>query len=174
MQVLKFLLGIILIQLITGVLIYISPINLEDASSLLRLTVPLFFMALMVAFWFSSLSSHERKDLEHKITNEFAKEREELKVKAERAKTRVVKQAQKEIAKEATVTHAKANFKVGAAFAGVMGLGALFVFAQLVTAGLLTMTAAGGAIGGYYWRGRRIESSKLKQLEVIDTKVISK
>jgi len=55
-----------------------------------------------------------------------------------------------------------------------MGLGALFVFAQLVTAGLLTMTAAGGAIGGYYWRGRRIESSRLKQLEVIDTKVISK
>jgi len=174
MQVLKFLVGIMLVQFITMVLVYLSPIDVTDGSSLLRLIVPLFFMALMVAFWFSSLSSHERKDLEHKIKDEFAKEREKLKVNAERAKTRVMKEAQKEIAKEATVTHAKANFKVGAAFAGVMGLGALFVFAQLVTAGLLTMTAAGGAIGGYYWRGRRIESSKLKQLEVIDTKVISK
>lgn len=173
MQVLKFLLGIILVQFITIILIYISPLNLEDTSSLLRLIVPLFFMALMVAFWFDSLSSHERKDSEHKIKNEFAKEREKLKVNAERAKTKVVKQAQKDIAKEATVTHAKANFKVGAAFAGVMGVGALFVFAQLVTAGLLTMTAAGGVIGGYYWRGKRIENSKLKELEIIDTKVIA-
>ena len=172
MQVLKFLLGIILVQIITAVLIYISPITLSDTMSLLRLIVPLFFMALMVAFWFSSLSSHERKDLEHKIKNEFAKERETLKVNAERAKTKVVKQAQKDIAKEATLTHAKANFKVGAAFAGVMGVGALFVFAQLVTAGLLTMTAASGVIGGYYWRGKRIEPSKLKALEIIDTKVI--
>jgi len=163
-----------LVQFITMVLMYLSPIDMSDGSSILRLVVPLFFMALMVAFWFSSLSSHERKDLEHKIKDEFAKEREKLKVNAERAKTKVIKEAEKKIAKEATVTHAKANFKVGAAFAGVMGLGALFVFAQLVTAGLLTMTAAGGAIGGYYWRGRRIESAKLKQLEVIDTKVISK
>jgi hypothetical protein len=107
------------------------------------------------------------------MKDSFAKEREDIKVKAERAKTRIVKQAQKDIAKEATITHAKANFKVGASFAGVMGVGALFVFAQMVTAGLLTMTAAGGAIGGYYWRGKRIETNRLKELEVIDTKVIS-
>ena len=172
MQVLKFLLGIILVQVITVILIYISPINVDESMSLLRLSVLLFFMALMVAFWFSSLSSNFHKDSEHQMKNEFAKERESLKVNAERAKTKVVKQAQKDIAKEATVTHAKANFKVGAAFAGVMGVGALFVFAQLITAGLLTMTAAGGVIGGYYWRGKRIETSKLKELEVIDTKVI--
>jgi len=172
MQVLKFLLGIILIQLITAVLIYLSPINLDDSSSLLHLVLPLFFMALMVAFWFSSLSASFQKDTEHKMTNKFAKEREELRVKAERAKTKVVKQAQKDIAKEATVTHAKANFKVGVAFAGVMALGALFVFAQLITVGLLTMTAAGGVIGGYYWRGKRIENTKPKELEIIDTKVI--
>lgn len=174
MQVLKFLIGILLVQLITALLVTISPINLEDGMSLVRLLLPLFFMALVVAFWFSSLASHLRKDLEHKMKDGFAKEREDLKVKAERAKTRIVKQAQKDIAKEATITHAKANFKVGAAFAGVMGVGALFVFAQMVTAGLLTMTAAGGAIGGYYWRGKRIEGKRLKELEPIDTKVISK
>jgi len=119
MQVLKFLLGIILVQIITALLISLSPITLSDTISLIRLAIPLFFMALMVAFWFSSLSSHERKDLEYKIKDEFAKEREKLKVNAERAKTRVIKEAEKKIAKEATVTHAKANFKVGAAFAGV-------------------------------------------------------
>jgi len=174
MQVLKFFIGILLVQSVTGLLIYISPTSLDDTMSLLRLITPLFFVALMVSFWFSSLSSNFQKDLEHKMKGEFAKEREELKVKAERAKTRIVKQAQKDIAKEATVTHAKANFKVGAAFAGVMGVGALFVFAQLITAGLLTMTAAGGAIGGYYWRGKRIDTQRLKELEVIDTKVIGR
>jgi len=171
MQVLKFLLGIVLVQVVTGVLIYLSP-TAFDEMSLLRLVVPLFFVALMVAFWFASLSAHFRKDTEHKMSNKFAKEREELRVKAERAKTRVVKEAQKEIAKEAKVTHAKANFKVGAAFAGVVAVGGLFIFAQLVTAGLLTLTAAGGALGGYYWRGKKIEAKRYKALEVIDTKVI--
>jgi uncharacterized membrane protein len=174
MQVVKFLVGIVLVQVITMVLMYLSPVDMAEGSSILRLVVPLFFVALMVAFWFSSLSLHERKDLEYKIKDEFAKEREKLKVNAERAKTRVIKEAEKKIAKEATVAHAKANFKVGAAFAGVMGVGALFVFAQLVTVGLLTMTATAGAIGGYYWRGRGIEraNNRLKELEVIDTKVI--
>jgi len=173
MQVLKYLFGIILVQVVTVVLIYLSPESLDEMS-LLRLVVPLFFVALMVAFWFSSLSAHFRKDSEHQMTNKFAKEREELRVKAERAKTRVVKEAQKDIAKEAKITHAKANFKVGAAFAGVLGVGALFILAQFVTVGLLTLTAAGGAMGGYYYRGKRIENKKYKELEVIDTKVIEK
>jgi hypothetical protein len=84
----------------------------------------------------------------------------------------VVKQAQKDIAKEAKITHARANFKVGAAFAGVIGVGGLFIFAQLLTAGLLTLRAAGSALGCYYYRGKRIENKKYKELEVIDTKVI--
>ncbi len=172
MQLLKFLLGIVLVQLGTAFIIYISP-NEFNEISLLRLIIPLLFMALIVAFWFTSLSEHFKKDSEHKLSSKFAKEREELRVKAERAKTRVIKNAQKEIAKEAKITHAKANFKVGAAFAGVLGVGVLFMMAQLVTAGLLTMTAAGGAIGGYYWRGKRIENKKLKELKVIDTKVIT-
>ena len=172
MQVLKFLLGIILVQVVTALLIYLSPTTLDEMS-LLRLVIPLFFVALMVAFWFSSISTNFKKDTEHKLSNKFAKEREELRVKAERAKTRVVKQAQKDIANEAKITHAKANFKVGASFAGVLAIGALFMLAQLVTVGLLTMTAAGGAIGGYYWRGKRIENKRVKELEVIDTKVIT-
>jgi len=171
MQLLKFLLGIILVQVATGVVIYLSPNGLDEMS-LLRLVVPLFFVALMVAFWFTSLSANFRKDSEHKMTNRFAQEREELRVKAERAKTKVVKDAQREIAKEARVTHAKANFKVGASFAGVLGVGALFILAQFVTVGLLTITAAGGVMGGYYWRGKRIETKRYKELEIIDTKVI--
>lgn len=170
MQLIKFLFGILLVQLITVVLVMLSPIEL-DTMGLLYLAIPLFFMALMVAFWFASLSAHHRKDEVEKVKNSFAQEREKLKVNAERAKTRVVKEAQKEIAKEARNTHAKANFKVGAAFAGVLGVGALFIFAQMMTAGLLTLVATGGAMGGYYWRGRRLEQQHLEE-KTVNAKVI--
>jgi Flp pilus assembly protein TadB len=172
MQTVKFLIGILIVQVITAVLIYISPINLDDPMSLLRLVLPLFFVALMVAFWFSSLSLHLRKDSEHKMKTQFAKEREEIKVKAEKDKHKVVKQSQKEIAREAKMTHAKANFKVGAAFAGALGVGALFIFAQFLTAGLLTLTAAGGVAGGYYWRGKRIGQDKMKVLAPKETQLL--
>jgi len=173
MQLIKFLLGIVLVQLITVVLVVLSPDSL-DTIALFRLVAPLFFISLMVAFWFSSLAEHVKKDAVTKLESSFAKERESILVKAEKSKRQVEKQAQKEIANEAKVTHAKANFKVGAAFAGVLGVGALFVFAQMVTAGLLVMTATGGAIGGYYYRGKRIaqKGSGHPELEIIDTKVI--
>ena len=173
MQVLKFLLGILLVQLITAILISISPINFDNTTAFLQLITPLFFVALMLAFWFSSLSASFQKETEHKLNSKFAKEREKLKVKAERDKIKVVKEAQKEIATEAKMTHAKANFKVGMAFAGVMGVGALFIFAQLITVGLLTLTTTVGAMGGYYWRGKRLaNNTKPKELDIIETKVI--
>ena len=165
MQVIKFFIGILLVQTITVVLFILSPDTL-DGMSLLRLVIPLFFISLMVAFWFSSLVENFKKDAVEKVKEGFLKERETLLVKAERAKTHVVKEAQKEIAKEAKVTHAKANFKVGASFAGVLGIGALFVFAQMITVGLLVMSATGGVMGGYVWRGRRLENKKTKEIEV--------
>jgi len=174
MQLLKFFLGIVLVQLITGVLISISPIELT-VDGLLRLSIPLLSVSLVVALWFTSLSAHFRKDSEQKIKSKFAKEKETIKVNAEKAKTEVVKQAQRDIAREAKVTYAKANFKVGAAFAGTLAIGGLFVLAQMVTVGLLTLTAAGGAAGGYYYRGKRIGGGKRnEELEIIDVKLIEK
>ncbi len=171
MQLFKFLLGIVLVQIATVVLVVLSPDQLQG-EALVRLAIPLLFISLMVAFWFTSLAEHYRKDSVEKVKSSFAKERENLRVNAERAKTRVVKQAQQDIAKEAKTTHAKANFKVGAAFAGVLGVGALFVFAQLLTAGLLTMSAAGGAMGGYYWRGKKATKKQLAESTPANLKVI--
>ena len=162
MQIVKFFFGIVLIEVATITLFTLSSGNLQG-SGLLQLVVPLFFLALLLAFWFDSLAGHGKKDTVEKMKDSFAKEREEIRVKAER-----------NIAKEAKVTHAKANFKVGAAFAGVLGVGALFVFAQMMTAALLTITAAGGAATGYFYRGKRLakREEELKQLEIIDVKAI--
>jgi len=162
LQYLKYFFIILLVQGITAILVILSPVNLENIT-LLRLIIPLFFVALVMAFWLVSLEGHGKKDTVAKMKDSFSKEREKIRKKAE-----------KNIAREAKTTHAKANFKVGAAFAGVLGIGTLFIFAQMMTAALLTITAAGGVATGYFYRGKRLakREAELKQLEIIDVKAI--
>ena len=164
LQILKFIFGIILAQMATVALIIVSP-NTLNLTGLLQLSIPLLFIAVIIAFWFTSLSEHFRKDAVFKQEGDFAKEREKIKLSAKQAKIDAIKEAQKEIVRESKTTHAKANFKVGMAFAGVLGIGGLFVLAQMVTVGLLAMSAGGGVIGGYYWRGKRIKKQQLESIE---------
>lgn len=165
MNFLKFFFGVIIAQAAAFVLILLSPTE-ANMTDILRLAIPLLIIALILAFWFSSISGHHRKDAVGKVKDDFALEREKLRTHAQRAKERVVKAAQKDIAKETAKAHAKANFKVGAAFAGALGIGALFIFAQMLTVGLLAITATGGVMGGYYWRGRRLQNEKFRELEI--------
>lgn len=164
MNLLKFFFGIMLAQTATYVLILFSPADFT-MSGLLRLAIPLVIIAIIVAFWFSSIAGHHSKDAIGKVKDDFANERDKLQANAQRAKERVIKEAHKNIAKETKKAHAKANFKVGAAFAAALSVGALFIFAQMLTAGLLAITATGGVMGGYYWRGRRLENEKLREIE---------
>ncbi len=131
-----------------------------------RFSIPLLFIALAIAFWFNSMAQNYSKDAILKIKESFASEKEKLRRDAENDKRKIEKEAQKNIMKEATSTHAKANFKVGLAVAGVAGVGVLFVFAQMVTVGLLALSATGGAIGGYYFRGKRLENKGERPKEI--------
>jgi hypothetical protein len=164
MNLLKFFFGIILAQAATYLLIYMTP-DTADMTGFMRFAVPLLFIALILAFWFTSIAGHTRKDAVSKIKDDFATERDKLRTRT-----------QKELAKASARAHAKANFKVGVAFAGMLGVGVLFLFAQMMTAGLLAISASVGAMGGYYWRGKRVEKQQLKELEtnesfqVIDSK----
>lgn len=164
MQIVKFLFGIVLVQIATYFLIVLAPDELT-LSGFFRISIPLLFISLIVAFWFNSIAGHHSKDAIGKVKDDFHNEREKIRTNAQRAKTRAVNAIRKESAKEAARAHAKANFKVGAAFAGMLGVGALFVFAQMLTAGLLAISATVGAMGGYYWRGKRIENKRFKELE---------
>jgi len=155
---LKYLLGIILVQSATAIIVLLTPPDLQGWG-LLRVIVPALCISFLSAFWFSSLAHHLRKDHLSRANEQFAKERESLRVNAERAKARTMKQAQKDIAREARVTHAKASFKVGAAFAGVIGVGALLLLTQFLTVGIIALSTAGGALGGYLYRGRQYKTA---------------
>ena len=148
---LRFLIGIIIIQIATVSLVLLAPDDLEGIAWL-RLIVPLIVVDFFAAFWFSSIANNKSKDDLSSLQAKHAKEREKLQVNAERAKTRILKKTQQQIAKEAKLAHGKANFKVGATLAGAVSFGALMLLTEMFTLGIMTITTAGGALGGYLYR----------------------
>ena len=160
---LQFLPGIIIAQLITGTLIYLFP----DIAGLdwLKLLAILLTLAILIALWFGSIAKHISKDAIYKITHGFNREKEKIRLKAEKDKNKIFEQTRKRITKETQRVHGKANLKVGAAFAGAAGAGVLFLITNLLTLGLLTLATAGGALAGYVIRTRQELRGSKKQQE---------
>ena len=156
---LKFIPGIILLQVITIALVLIAPANLENWGWL-RLAIPVLITGFLTAFWFGALAAQQRKDEIGRLKEDHANERETIRVNAERAKTRLVEQAQDRTLREVRRTSTRANTKIGLAFAGAAGVGGVLILTQFISLGLLILTTAGGVLGGYLLRIRQ-ERGKL-------------
>lgn len=161
---LKFFFGIIIVQAATVGLVMLAPDDLQGIAWL-RLIIPLIVVSVFTAFWFASMAKHKSNDAMSEVKAEHARDREKIQLNAERAKTRMMKKTQQQIAREAKITHSKANFKVGMAFAGAIGAGAIMLLIELLTLGLLTMSTAGGALGGYLLRARKGDKKILQAPE---------
>jgi Flp pilus assembly protein TadB len=156
---LKFIPGILLLQVMTIALVLIAPEDLENWGWL-RLAIPVLIIGFLTAFWFGSIAAHQRKNEISRLNEDHAKKRETIRVDAERAKTKLVKQAQRKTLQEVRRSSRRANIKIGLAFAGAAGLGGLLILTQFMSLGLLTLTTVGGALGGYLLRIRQ-EKGKL-------------
>lgn len=154
MSIFKFLPGIIILQIATAVFV-IAAGGSTYRPYWASLGVLALIVNLLVAFWFGSTADHIKKDALAKAKEAFERERERLLVTAEAGKRAVLEETHKRIVKETNRAHAKANFKVGAAFAGVLCLATLMLSIQFFTAGLLTLATAGGALAGYIARARQ-------------------
>jgi small-conductance mechanosensitive channel len=150
----KYLPGILIIQVAT-VAMTLAAIKSGDQELWLAVLLLALIIALVTAFWFASIASHARKDALANARDEFSKEREKLRVNAERQKTRLMRKSHEEIRKETNRAHARSNFKLGAGFIGIVAMGSLMIFSQLFTLGLLTLAVGGGALGGYLIRVRQ-------------------
>ena len=151
---LKFLPSVFVLQLVLAAIVF-GAIKSQTPLAFSAVGVFIVVSSVLFSFWLKSLAELHGKDEIAKHKDKFAKEREELLVKAEKEKLKIVKETQKQFNKDTSRANAKANFKVGAAVAGAVGVGALLVVGQMVTLGLLTLTTAGGGLAGYLVRARQ-------------------
>ena len=151
---LKYLLGILIIQAATVAMTH-AAIKSDDQELWLAVLLLALILGLVTAFWFASIASHARKDALANAKDEFSKERERLRVNAERQKTRLLRKSHEEIRKETNRAHARSSFKLGAGFIGIVAAGSLMIFSQLLPLGFLTLAVGGGALGGYLIRVRQ-------------------
>ncbi len=161
---LRFLPGILLAQAaLLGVYWLLSRATIDSAQRWSIVVLFALVIALLVAFWFGALARHMNQARLDALREAHAREREKLKVNAERAKARVMRESQKRIDKETSRAHARAGFKVGAVLAGAAGFGVLMMFTQFVTVGLLALSTAGGGLAGYLARLRQERLARARQ-----------
>ncbi len=161
----RFFIGILLVQLVTISLYFaVTRVGLDNTQFMLTIGLLEILFSVLAAFWFSSIARHRHMDELETIKEAHAREREKIRVNAERQKSRIVSKSQQQILKETRRAHAGANFKVGAAFAGALALGVVMLYSQFVTFGLLILTTAGGGLAGYLAKGRQVFLARRKEL----------
>lgn len=197
-----FLLGIILVQMVTSGLMLAAFAWSHDIQLMIVFIVIAITCSILAAFWFSSIarnmfnneqnymmkqhaSDRERilKQAEQdktsvlheksKLQDEHAREREKILLAAERDKAETIAESHRKIDKESRKAHRKANFKVGAAFAVAAGAGGVMIFSQLVTVGLMFIVASGSGLTGYVMRARHERLSRNKQLAINEQNWVS-
>jgi len=150
----RYLPGILIIQAATVALVLAAG-RTGDQELWIAIGCLALVVSLVTAFWFESIAGHIKKDAVTRAKDEYYRERERLRVNAERAKSRLIKKSHQEITRETNRAHARASFKVGGAFVGVIAAGTLMVFTQFMTLGLLLLATGGGALAGYLTRVRQ-------------------
>jgi hypothetical protein len=166
MSMLKFLPGILVIQAATGALVAaaLSP----SASDILWVSLAILggTVSLIAALWFGSIAEHARKDAANTAAVRFAKERENIRVAAERERENIrvtaesdklaaLENSHQRIMQETRRAQNKANLQLGLGLAGLITLGGVMLAIEFMTMGLLIMATAGGALGGYLVRARQ-------------------
>lgn len=151
---LKYLIGVLLVQAATAIQVIAVITTLDQGVWVLFALVSL-TTAFIAALWFASIAHQGSKTILSQARERFAKEREKIRVDAEREKNKLLAVTHQRAAKESGRAQVKANFKVGAAVAGALGVGAVMLLTQLFTLGLLVMTTTGGALAGYLVRAHR-------------------
>ncbi len=159
----RFLIGILLLQGVTVLLVY-TALNTDWLT-----TWPLFALlggaiGCLVALWFNTIVYADRNRAVSRLSERFSKEREKIRVKAEQQRAKDGRSNERLAAKARKRASAGMSLKTGVVVGGTVGLGVAMMVAQFVTLGLVTLTAAGGAALGYTVRVRQEKLINAKRL----------
>jgi uncharacterized membrane protein YraQ (UPF0718 family) len=191
--VLKFLFGIIVIQVVTAITVTAALNLLPDPQFIAIVVLFSLIMAVLAAFWFvyigrdlqknelqkiQELHAFERerillnaerekasiKEERSKLQEQHAREREMILLAAEREKATIALQSYRNQEKEIRKAHAKANFKAGVICSVAAAAGGVLIFSQLITVGMMVLITSGSVLAGYMARARYERLSSDKRL----------
>ena len=172
----RYLSGVVLLQIVTLALFWAS-LGSQFDQILIRAVLPALLVALVTGFWFASMARSDGERLRADMIERHAAEKETLLQTAEKTRTellnkanvdresvvvqastereQLLRQAHKDLLRHEKSVSRRANVKVGLAFAAATTAGVLLLITELLTLGLLTITSAGGALGGYLFRWKQ-------------------
>jgi len=168
---LRYLPGILLVQVVTAVLLWVS-LGAAPREMAIQFGIPALLVCLVTGLWFASIARSDAERLNAKIRLEHAREREKLHVDAEKSKAKILEKSHKEIRKQEKRIGRIASLKVGLAFVGAIVAGLIMLITELFTFGLMTIMTTAGGLGGYLVRARQSydanNSSPQDSVDVID------
>ncbi len=154
MSMFRFFIGILIVEVAMTALV-MAFMSSSDIAYRAPIAILALLVTVLVVFWFGSITEHVKKDAVTRAKDNFVRERENRLIAAEAEKRNMLEETHRRIVKETNQVHARSNFKLGAAFAGIIMFGAVMLYIELLTVGLLTLAVAGGALGGYVIRARQ-------------------
>ncbi len=170
---LRFFLGLTLAQIAAVGLALLYP-GTAAIEKLIALAFLIVLLSTVVSLWFSTVARQLADKQVNALKERFAAERDKINKTAAKDKDRLEKKTRKQIEVEARRAKTKANIKVGGAITVATGFGVMMLLSQFVTLGLLTLTTAGGAVGGYLVRSRKEQEAldnpdyKLIEAEIVE------
>lgn len=187
---LRYLPGIVLVQIVTGTLYFVN----QDASIehlMLRVSLPALIISVVVALWLSMIGRMDAEQRNSALREQHAKERTQLNREIERARAdamleastdraqlmerantereRLVRDTHKQLMKQERSASRRANMKIGFGFMILTGMGAFMLVTQFMVVGVLLISTATGAMGGYLYRWRQ-SKQLLDRLTVLPSK----
>lgn len=154
-SLLKFLPGIIVLEVATAALLFALTLPTAHAGLWAPIAVLGGVVTLLAAIWFGSIADHVRKDALLGARASHAREREDLVVTAELEKRAALEQSHQRLMQATARAQAQASWRLGLGLTGLVALGGILLAIEFMTVGLLVMAAAGGALGGYVLRARQ-------------------
>lgn len=173
---LRYLPGIVLVQIVTFTLYFVN----QEASLehlLLRVVLPALMISAVTALWLSMIGKMDAEQRNSALREEHAAERTQLNREIERARAdamleastdraqlmeransereRLVRQTHKQLMKQERGASRRANIKVGLGFMILTGIGTFMLVTQFMMLGVLMISTAAGAMGGYLFRWRQ-------------------
>jgi hypothetical protein len=151
---LKYLLAVALVQGMTVLLLFAWS---HTGSTDVALTLAALGLAagFFAALWLASIARGDRQEALLRAEADLIRERERNRHRTERERSKAAENARRQVQRETRKVKNRSTVRLGAAVAGIAGLGTVLLLTQFLSLGVLLISSSGGALAGYLLRMRQ-------------------